>query len=105
MAPAHNPAYVAADLLSQAEHDEEALPILVTPEERLAREVMNELERQKNTLSRQSIMEASLNSQCRLLVTESLEAAVDLANRLAPEHLELALEDPDHWAEKIQKKQ
>ena len=97
-----NPAYVAADLLSQAEHDEEALPILVTPEERLAREVMNELERQKNTLSRQSIMEASLNSQCRLLVTESLEAAVDLANRLAPEHLELALEDPDHWAEKIQ---
>ena len=97
-----NPAYVAADLLSQAEHDEEALPILVTPEEGLAREVMKELERQKNTLSRQSIMEASLNSQCRLLVTESLEAAVDLANRLAPEHLELALEDPDHWAEKIQ---
>ena len=97
-----NPAYVAADLLSQAEHDEEALPILVTPEEGLAREVMNELERQKNTLSRQSIMEASLNSQCRLLVTESLEAAVDLANRLAPEHLELALEDPEHWAAKIQ---
>ena len=97
-----NPAYVAADLLSQAEHDEEALPILVTPEEGLAREVMKELERQKNTLSRQSIMEASLNSQCRLLVTESLEAAVDLANRLAPEHLELALEDPEHWAAKIQ---
>ena len=47
-------------------------------------------------------MEASLNSQCRLLVTESLEAAVDLANRLAPEHLELALEDPEHWAAKIQ---
>ena len=97
-----NPAYVAADLLSQAEHDEEAVPILVTPEEGLAREVMVELEKQKNTLSRQSIMEASLNSQCRLLVTESLEAAVDLANRLAPEHLELALEDPDHWVDKIQ---
>ncbi len=97
-----NPAYVAADLLSQAEHDEEAVPILVTPEEGLAREVMAELERQKNMLSRQSVMEASLNTQCRLLVTESLEAAVDLANRLAPEHLELALEDPEHWAEKIQ---
>ncbi len=97
-----NPAYVAADLLSQAEHDEEAVPILVTPEEGLAREVMTELEKQKNSLSRQSIMEASLNSQCRLLVTESLEAAVDLANRLAPEHLELAVEDPDYWAEKIQ---
>ncbi len=97
-----NPAYVAADLLSQAEHDEEAIPILVTPEEELAKKVMLELEKQKNTLSRQSIMEASLNSQCRLLVTESLEAAVDLANRLAPEHLELALENPEYWAEKIQ---
>jgi histidinol dehydrogenase len=97
-----NPAYVAADLLSQAEHDEEAVPILVTPEEEVAKQVMAELERQKNTLSRQSIMESSLSSQCRLLVTESLEAAIDLANRLAPEHLELALEDPELWADKIQ---
>ena len=97
-----NPSYVAADLLSQAEHDEEAVPILVTPEEGLAREVMVELEKQKNTLSRQSIMEASLSTQCRLLVTESLEEAVDLANRLAPEHLELALEDPEYWVGKIQ---
>ena len=97
-----NPTYVAADLLSQAEHDEEAVPILVTPEERLAREVMVELEKQKNTLSRQSIIEASLATQCRLLVTESLEEAVDLANRLAPEHLELALEDPEYWVGKIQ---
>jgi histidinol dehydrogenase len=96
-----NPAYVAADMLSQAEHDESAVPILVTPEEGLAREVMVELERQKNTLGRQSIMEASLSTQCRLLVTESLEEAVDLANRLAPEHLELALEDPENWLEKI----
>ena len=97
-----NPSYVAADLLSQAEHDEEAVPILVTPEEGLAREVMVELEKQKNTLSRQSIMEASLSTQCRLLVTESLEEAVALANRLAPEHLELALEDPEYWVGKIQ---
>lgn len=96
-----NPAYVAADLLSQAEHDEEAVPILVTPEEGLAEEVMVELEKQKNRLTRQSIMEASLSTQCRLLVTKSLEEAVDIANRLAPEHLELALEDPEHWAEKI----
>ncbi len=96
-----NPAYVAADLLSQAEHDQEAVPILVTPEEGLAQEVMAELGRQKNMLSRQPTIEASLNAQCRLLVTESLEAAVDLANRLAPEHMELALEDPEYWAEKI----
>jgi histidinol dehydrogenase len=97
-----NPAYVAADLLSQAEHDEEAVSILITPEEGLANEVMAELERQKNTLSRQPIIEASLNSQCRLLVTKTLEEAVDLANRLAPEHLELALEDPENWVEKVQ---
>ena len=97
-----NPSYVAADMLSQAEHDEEAVPILVTPEEELAREVMVELEKQKNTLSRKSIIEASLSKQCRLLVTETLEEAVDLANRLAPEHLELALEDPEYWVEKIQ---
>ena len=97
-----NPAYVAADLLSQAEHDEEAVPILVTPEEALAREVMVELEKQKKSLSRQRIIEVSLGKECRLLVTESLEAAIDLANRLAPEHLELALEDPEYWVEKIQ---
>ncbi len=97
-----NPAYVAADLLSQAEHDQEAVPILVTPEETLAREVMVELEKQKKNLSRQPIIEVSLGKECRLLVTESLEAAIDLANRLAPEHLELALEDPEHWVEKIQ---
>jgi histidinol dehydrogenase len=63
---------------------------------------MVELEKQKNTLSRKSIIEASLSKQCRLLVTETLEEAVDLANRLAPEHLELALEDPEYWVEKIQ---
>ena len=97
-----NPAYVAADLLSQAEHDEEAVPILVTPEEALAREVMVELEKQKKSLSRQRIIEVSLGKECRLLVTESLAAAIDLANRLAPEHLELALEDPEYWVEKIQ---
>ncbi|MBT5376052.1 MAG: histidinol dehydrogenase, partial [Nitrospinaceae bacterium] len=70
-----NPAYVAADLLSQAEHDEEAIPILVTPEEELAKAVQQELEKQMKTLSRQTIMKASLDSQCRLLVTESLESA------------------------------
>ncbi|MBT5028899.1 MAG: histidinol dehydrogenase, partial [Nitrospina sp.] len=53
------------------------------------------------TLSRQTIMKASLDSQCRLLVTESLESAVDLANRLAPEHLELAVADPDYWVERV----
>ena len=88
------PEFVAADLLSQAEHDEEAVPLLVTPSEPLAEQVREELERQKTLLQRRSIIEASLDGKCRLLVTESMEAAVELANRIAPEHLELAVADP-----------
>lgn len=88
------PEFVAADLLSQAEHDEEAVPLLVTPSEPLAERVREELERQKTLLQRRSIIEASLDGKCRLLVTESMEAAVELANRIAPEHLELAVADP-----------
>lgn len=86
--------FVAADLLSQAEHDEEAVPLLVTPSEPLARAVQGELERQKRGLKRQAIIDASLHNKCRLVVTESLDAAVELANRIAPEHLELAVADP-----------
>ncbi len=96
-----NPAYVAADLLSQAEHDEDAVPILVTPDESLAHEVMKELEKQKNSLARKAIAEVSLKAQCCLLVTESLQDAVDLANKIAPEHLELSVENPESWAEKV----
>ena len=88
------PEFVAADLLSQAEHDEEAVPILVTPSENLARATLEELTRQKSQLKRTAIIEESLKNKCRLLVTASLEEALELANRIAPEHLELALEHP-----------
>lgn len=88
------PEFVAADLLSQAEHDEAAAPLLVTPSEALARATLKALDRQRRRLKRQAIIEVSLRDQCRLVVTASMDAAVDLANRIAPEHLELAVAEP-----------
>jgi len=96
-----HPDFIAADLLSQAEHDEEAVPILVTPSESLAKATLEELEKQKKELKRTEIIEASLSSRCRLIVTASLDEALDLANRIAPEHLELAVEDPQECAKRI----
>jgi histidinol dehydrogenase len=95
------PDFIAADLLSQAEHDEEAVPILVTPSESLAKATLEEIEKQKKELKRTEIIEASLNSRCRLIVTASLDEALDLANRIAPEHLELAVENPQECAKRI----
>ena len=97
-----NPAYVAADLLSQAEHDEDAVPILVTSEGALAEKVRKELEKQVAGLSKKAIAEVSLENNCYLLVTKSLQDAVDMANKIAPEHLELSVENPEEWAEKVQ---
>jgi histidinol dehydrogenase len=95
------PDFIAADLLSQAEHDEEAVPILVTPSESLAQATLEELEKQKMQLKRTAIIEKSLNDKCRLIVTASLDEALDLANRIAPEHLELAVENPQECAKQI----
>ena len=95
------PDFIAADLLSQAEHDEEAVPILVTPSEPLAKATLEELERQKTQLKRTAIIEESLNNKCRLIVTASLDDALDLANLIAPEHLELAVENPHECAKQI----
>jgi len=94
--------FVAADLLSQAEHDEEAVPVLITDSPPLAREVVEELKSQTAALPRKTIIETCLKSRCRLLVVDSLEAAVELANRVAPEHLELAIREPERWLERIE---
>ena len=93
--------FIAADLLSQAEHDEEAVPVLVTPSESLAHAVVEELEKQTGQLKRQSIIKESLARQCRLFVSASLDEAIDIANRIAPEHLEVAVDDPRGSAERI----
>jgi histidinol dehydrogenase len=95
------PDFIAADLLSQAEHDEEAVPILVTPSESLAKATLEELEKQKKQLNRPAIVEESLNNKCRLIVTASLDEALGLANRIAPEHLELAVKNPQECAKQI----
>ena len=95
------PDFIAADLLSQAEHDEEAVPILVTPSEPLASGVRTALEIQAKQRKRGNIIKASLDNQCRLLVVASLGDAIDLANRIASEHLELAVDEPEFWAKKI----
>ena len=93
--------FIAADLLSQAEHDEQAVPILVTCSEILAQDVVKELKKQTIRLNRQSIIKKSLNDYCYLFVVESLSEAIKVANDIAPEHLELAVKEPRACAEQI----
>jgi len=88
------PSLIAADLLSQAEHDEMASAVLLTPDEVLAQAVSVELQSQLERLPRRAIAERSLEAFGAIVVTENLEEAVTVANRFAPEHLELMVEDP-----------
>ncbi len=89
-----NPAWVAADLLSQAEHDRLASAVLVTDSRALAEAVAAELERQLALLPRQEIARASIEANGKIILTDSLEKAVRAANLIAPEHLELCVDDP-----------
>lgn len=89
-----NPVWAAADLLSQAEHDPLASSIFVTTDAGLAEKVKAEVARQLKELPRQEIAEASIRDYGAILVTDSIESACELANRLAPEHLELLVTAP-----------
>ena len=89
-----DPDYVAADLLSQAEHDTRAGAWLVTPSNTLAEAVKNSLKKQLSKLSRQAIASEALENYGALIVTETMDEAVALTNRIAPEHLEIMTEDP-----------
>lgn len=89
-----NPVYLAADLLSQAEHDVLASAILLTSSLSLAQQVAEELERQTAQLERREIMEQSLQNYGAILVCDTMQEAVAFANSLAPEHLEVCCEDP-----------
>lgn len=89
-----SPIHVAADMLSQAEHDRLASAVLVTPSERLAQQVAQELERQIPLLPRQEIARASIDNCGKIIVSQSLKQGIDIANELAPEHLELMVDDP-----------
>ena len=96
-----NPEYVAADLLSQAEHDKIASAILITDSEKLAAEVSKQLNKQVNLLERREIAQCSLDSNCKIIVTEDLLSAVALCNDYAPEHLELAVKEPFKLLDKV----
>jgi histidinol dehydrogenase len=85
---------VAADLLSQAEHDERASSVLVTTSERLANEVKEEVYKQLETLPRQNIARASIENYGAIYVTDTLDEAINLVNELAPEHLEVLTKSP-----------
>ncbi len=88
------PPFVAADLISQAEHDEMALAVLITDSEAFATKVEKEVKRQLSFLERRRVASASLNRKGAILVVRNLKQAMDLVNRIAPEHLELAVSRP-----------
>lgn len=92
---------VAADLLSQAEHDKMASAVLVTDSEALAEAVAQEIERQLKTLPREEIARTSIDNNGKIIVTGDLAAAIDVANALAPEHLELCVEQPFDYLDRI----
>ena len=96
------PAHIAADLLSQAEHDPLASSMLVTPSMQTARDVLAALNRQLKELKRQEIARASLSTYGAVLVVANIETAMALANRIAPEHLELQVQDPFSLVDRIQ---
>ncbi len=92
-----HPVYVAADLLSQAEHDKLASVVLITDSRALAARVSDEVERQLRTLPREEIARASIETYGKIIVTGDLSGAVGLANELAPEHLELCVREPERY--------
>ena len=97
----NDPAQLAADLLSQAEHDELATAVLITDSMPLAEAVQKEVDRQLSLLPREDIARASIENNGKIIVTEDLLTAVEAANELAPEHLEICVDDPLPYLEHV----
>jgi len=93
--------FLASDLISQAEHDEMALAILITPSEKLAERVRGEIKEQLSRLRKKKIARASLERRGAILVVKNLRQAMELVNRIAPEHLELAVSNPLSLAREV----
>ena len=89
-----NPKYIAADLMSQAEHDKLASAMLITTSEKIADETNKEIQRQLKYLKRTEILEESLKNYGGIIITNNLEEAFDISNEIAPEHLEILTENP-----------
>ena len=96
-----NPKFVAADLLSQAEHDKNASAVLVTDSEELASAVSDELEHQIPLLPREEIARVSIDNNGKIIVAKDLSAVIDIANAIAPEHLELCVDNPFDYLDGI----
>ncbi|HOG11298.1 MAG TPA: histidinol dehydrogenase, partial [Smithella sp.] len=96
-----NASFAAADMLAQIEHDEMAAALLLTPSETFAITVYREIRRQIKTSARKKIIEKSLDRYCAIFITGSLDEAVNIANRFAPEHLELMTQSPDKILKKV----
>lgn len=96
------PSHVAADMLSQAEHDKMASAVLVTDSRDLAEAVQQELERQIPLLPRSEIARASIDNNGKIIVADDLQVAIDIANEIAPEHLELMVDDPFRYLDSIE---
>ena len=96
-----NPAFVAADLLSQAEHDKMASAVLVTDSYDLAEKVQAEIERQLKLLPREEIARASIDNNGKIIVAQNIDDVIDVSNEIAPEHLELCVDNPFDYLDKI----
>ncbi len=95
------PRHIAADMLSQAEHDYNATAVLVTDSMELAKKVQEEIERQLKLLPREEIARASIDNNGKIIVADDLLKAIDIANEIAPEHLELCVDNPFDYLDKI----
>jgi len=97
----NDPKHIAADLLSQAEHDKMASAVLVTDSEKFAMAVSEELEKQIPQLLRKDIARKSIDDNGKIIVAETLLSAIEIANEIAPEHLELCVENPFEYLDKV----
>lgn len=95
------PKFIAADLLSQAEHDPESSAILVTDSEKIAKDTQKEIGKQLKKLSRKSVIKKSLAQNSAIFLVENLNESIDIANKIAPEHLELMVPSPQNFLEKL----
>lgn len=97
-----NPVYAAADMLSQAEHDRLASAVMITDSRELAAKVRSEIQKQLRDLPRKEIAGSSIDNNGRIIITDNLDIAIELANELAPEHLEIDVDNPFDYLEKIE---
>ena len=96
-----DPDWIAMDLFSQAEHDEQAQPILISPDLAFLQKVQDSIDKLLPTMERKDIIGVSLRDRAAFIAVTDLDQACDIANHIAPEHLELSVAEPQLWLEKI----